>query len=89
MTRRGLDVLALSVALTATLIATFVISNFAAFLFPSMHFPRCWVCLFTDAVPGSHKSMTDGILASGLLGLGFSALLGATYTCLERGPRGG
>lgn len=89
MAQRGLDFLALGVALTATLIITFVTCDIAAYLLPNAHFPRCWVCLFTDAVPGSHKSMTDGVLVSGLLGFGFSTLLAGVYRCLERKPYGG
>ncbi len=71
MAQRGVDFLAVGVALTATLITTFVVCNIAAYLLSSAHFPKCWVCLFTDAEPGSHKSMSDGILVSGLFGIGF------------------
>ena len=84
MQSQRLDFLALGVALSISVSIIFAICSLAAYVIPELHFATQFVGLFTDAAPGTHRSLVEGMTVSICISWIFTSVLAVTYNCLER-----
>lgn len=78
------NIVALGWALTATLVALFVICALAAVLFPTLSLAHNWLGLFSTAPAGSLRNFIEGVIWNIVFAWFSAGVFGLVYNRLVR-----